>query len=515
MLDYMRKNSNSMMIMLLFGIIIFVFATNFGPWAGNPISATDYAAKVNNDTITMASFRLMYSNQFNQMKQFIPSYTQEQAERDGLAERVIEQLISKELIFQVAKKHNFYVGARTLAENIKRIVFGEKENFNKDEYKKRIEGYFQMSVSQFEEQLAKDLASQEIADIFETAIYFSTEDLKESFIEQNNKISLEFIKVQPDYFASAEPSKENIDKFITDNYAKIEQYYKEHLSEFNQEEQIKASHILIKSDKDDQNKASKKEKIESILKRINAGEDFATIAKNESEDPGSKINGGDLGFFTRGMMVEEFSKAAFALKIGEISKVVESPFGFHIIKVTEQKPAQSLSVKDSEVTIATKLVKKEEQSKKAKELATKALEQLNHGTSIENISLPGLVNKQQNNQKDKLVTNEPVADVTSHFSSNTSYIPKIGLAPEVIKEAFALSLENKVAKNIVESEGSFYAIRLKEKIDADLTKFDSEKENLQRNLLMTQKRQFMQQYISFLKNNAKIKINNDLMRKSV
>lgn len=515
MLDYMRKNSNSMMILLLFGIIIFVFATNFGPWAGNPISSQDYAAKVNNSTINMASFRLMYSNQFNQMKQFIPSYTEEQAQRDGLAERVIEQLISKELIYQAAKNHSLSVGARTLAENIRKIVFTEKEEFNKDEYKKRIEGYFQISLALFEEQLAKDLASQQIANIIETAIYASEDDIKEAFLEQNNKVSIEFVKVKPDYFDITDVSKENIDKFIADNYPKVEQYYKEHLSEFNQEAQVKASHILIKSDKDDTNKASKKEKIEAILKKINSGEDFATLAKNESEDPGSKINGGDLGFFTAGMMVEEFSKAAFSLKVGEVSQIIESPFGFHIIKVTDQKAAQNLSLKDSEVTIATKLAKQEQQNKKAKELASKALEQLNTGVAIQNISLPGLINKQQSNQKDKIATNEPIADVTNHFASNVSYIPKIGLASEVIKEAFSLSIDNKVSKNVVESEGSFYAIRLKEKLEADLTKLDSEKEQLKRNLLMTQKRQFMQQYITYLKNNAKIKINNELMKKSV
>ena len=78
-----------------------------------------------------------------------------------------------------------------------------------------------------------------------------------------------------------------------------------------------------------------------------------------------------------------------------------------------------------------------------------------------------------------------------------------------------MSIDNKVSKNVVESEGSFYAIRLKEKLEADLTKLNSEKEQLKRNILITQKRQFMQQYITFLKNNAKIKINNELMKKSV
>ncbi len=91
--------------------------------------------------------------------------------------------------------------------------------------------------------------------------------------------------------------------------------------------EVRASHILVS------NEAEAKD----ILKQVNNGGDFAALAKKYSLDPGSKIKGGDLGFFATGVMVEPFEQAAFSLKIGEVSEIVESPFGFHVIKVTDSK----------------------------------------------------------------------------------------------------------------------------------------------------------------------------------
>ena len=127
----------------------------------------------------------------------------------------------------------------------------------------------------------------------------------------------------------------------------MQTYYNENKDEFYVDE-VKASHILIKTIDDENNelsdekKAEAKEKAQEVLAKVKSGEDFATLAKEYSEDTGSAINGGDLDFFPRGYMVEPFEKAAFSMKVGEVSDLVESNFGYHIIKVTdkvdEQKP---------------------------------------------------------------------------------------------------------------------------------------------------------------------------------
>lgn len=105
-------------------------------------------------------------------------------------------------------------------------------------------------------------------------------------------------------------------------------------------EEIRASHILVRTE--GVSEAVAKEKIEKALSELKAGKDFAEVAKAYSEDAGSASNGGDLGFFGRGRMVKEFEQAAFAAKVGEIVGPIKTQYGYHIIKVTERKPASQL-----------------------------------------------------------------------------------------------------------------------------------------------------------------------------
>ena len=98
-------------------------------------------------------------------------------------------------------------------------------------------------------------------------------------------------------------------------------------------EQFKLSHIMIVPKVSDVRKTDVKKELEGILERIHAGEDFATLAKQYSEDPGTKADGGDIGYFPRGVLVKEFTDVAFSLKEGEISDIVETQYGYHIIKV--------------------------------------------------------------------------------------------------------------------------------------------------------------------------------------
>jgi len=122
-------------------------------------------------------------------------------------------------------------------------------------------------------------------------------------------------------------------------------FYESHPAVFDTGERVKASHILVRVPEGTAGprKEELRKKAEGILSRVRAREDFATLAKESSEDPGSAQSGGDLGAFGRGQMVPPFEQAAFALKPGEVSGVVETPFGFHIIKVSERIPARRLA----------------------------------------------------------------------------------------------------------------------------------------------------------------------------
>jgi peptidyl-prolyl cis-trans isomerase C len=124
---------------------------------------------------------------------------------------------------------------------------------------------------------------------------------------------------------------------VTDQDA--EAYYKAHQDEYRTPESARARHILIRADRSAP-EAQKKEargRAEEVLKKVKAGGDFAKLASEYSEDPGSKQNGGDLGFVQKGRTVPEFERAVFSLKPGQVSDVVETQFGYHIIKVEDRK----------------------------------------------------------------------------------------------------------------------------------------------------------------------------------
>lgn len=144
-----------------------------------------------------------------------------------------------------------------------------------------------------------------------------------------------------DNFLANEYIKREVAQKVTVSDDEIRSYYDSHRDEFKTPEMIKARHILVKVDPaasaDDRQKA--KEKAEMFLKKIKNGEDFAKLASEVSDDPGTKPKGGDLGFFPRGRMVKPFEDAAFSLKPGEVSPIVETQFGFHVIKVEDKKDA--------------------------------------------------------------------------------------------------------------------------------------------------------------------------------
>ena len=142
--------------------------------------------------------------------------------------------------------------------------------------------------------------------------------------------------------------------------AAAKKFYDENPSQFSTPEQVRASHILIKTEGlDDEGKKEARTRIDDLLVKVKAGEDFAELAKAHSGCPSSS-KGGDLGFFDRTRMVPEFSEAAFKLKVGEVSEVVETKFGYHIIKVTEHKDPETRSFESEKGNIITNLTRRQQ-----------------------------------------------------------------------------------------------------------------------------------------------------------
>ncbi len=141
-------------------------------------------------------------------------------------------------------------------------------------------------------------------------------------------------------------------------------YYDQNQKQFLNPEQVRASHILVSAKKTDPNetKAKARAKIEALLAKIKAGADFAELARTDSNDIGSAKNGGDLDFFSKGEMVEAFDKVAFELKPGQTSDIVETEYGYHIIKVTDRKDAETVTFDKAKDQLIEGLTQQKESS---------------------------------------------------------------------------------------------------------------------------------------------------------
>jgi len=142
---------------------------------------------------------------------------------------------------------------------------------------------------------------------------------------------------------------DKIRKGVSVSDEEVKNFYDTNKDKMKEQASVRASHILIRVAKDAPKEAEEaaRKKIDDLLARAKKGGDFNTLAKENSEDPSAKMNGGDLGYFSHGQMGPEFDQAAFALKVGETSDVIRTSFGFHIIKCVDKKPAREISLEDS------------------------------------------------------------------------------------------------------------------------------------------------------------------------
>jgi peptidyl-prolyl cis-trans isomerase C len=162
--------------------------------------------------------------------------------------------------------------------------------------------------------------------------------------------------------------------------AQVEEYFRSHPEEMKRPEAVRASHILVLAEEE---KASPEERqgararAEEILVRLRGGEDFAALARQYSQD-GSAERGGDLGYFARGRMTPNFERAAFSIQVGKLSGVVETPFGYHLIKVTDRQPPHTFTLAEIREPLRQRL-EEQERERRSKEL----LESLRGGARIE------------------------------------------------------------------------------------------------------------------------------------
>ncbi len=183
-------------------------------------------------------------------------------------------------------------------------------------------------------------------------------------IDKKEDIALKIEDMVDNYLAEEYLKREITDKInVTED--EIQTYYQEHLKEFMEPEKIRVRHILIKFNPkgkpEDQIKAEMKAK--ELLDRVKAREDFAKVAREFSEDPNSKLKGGDLGYISRGRMPPDFDKVAFGLKPTEISPIVKTIFGLHIIKLEDRRPERTFELNQVRNQIENELKYRKQRTK--------------------------------------------------------------------------------------------------------------------------------------------------------
>jgi len=368
MLDLVRAKQKSMLIKLAFAVIILSFVIGYAMLTspqGDGNQPNDLAASVNGGKISMEDYRRAYSNIYNLYQNiYRDQFTPALEKQLNLKQQAFQQLVDQLLLVQEGEKLGMEVSDQEVVDSIAKIAaFQENGAFSKQRYVDVL-AYQRLTPDVFEAMQANDLLVKKVGDYLRGGVSVSDEEIEEEFRKQNEKVNLAFLRFAPALFEDKVKIEEkNLEAFFQDHQedfripekvairyllvdpaayadqvqlddAAIDKYYRRHLDQFEIPEQVRASHVLIRveRDADEKSRQKKRELAEKVLAEAKEGKDFAELATKYSDDKASVAKGGDLGYFTRGTMVKSFEEAAFSLKPGDLSEVVSSPFGFHIIK---------------------------------------------------------------------------------------------------------------------------------------------------------------------------------------
>jgi peptidyl-prolyl cis-trans isomerase D len=359
MMSTLRKN----MKVILWIVVVAFVGTIFFVWGMDLGRQKDFvthqsAAMVNDHPVSNEEFdRLWTQQQQNLYGQGKEEPTRAQIEKMRLG--LVNDLIDRELLRQQFTKLGFSVFPEELAARISSIsAFQVSGKFNQERYLTLLT-YNHLTSDEFEASEKQSLEVLKMEMFVKNGVSITEPELRAYFKSRSRQLKLKVVVF----------NWKDAAKSITVSEAEAADYFDRHRREFDQPAEVKASHILIRMDPKatDEQKLTAKLKIENIRTEIAKGLDFAEAAKKYSEDPGSAKQGGDLGFFKEGMMVPAFEKAAFALKVGELSQPVLSPFGYHIIKVLDRKDAKHPTLADVRKKITDQL--KESKAREAEQKA--------------------------------------------------------------------------------------------------------------------------------------------------
>lgn len=387
MLQAMRDRVMGWMGWVIMGLIIVTFAL-FGLGSYLQDEVVTYVAKVNDAEISPREVQLAYEQQRDRMEQmlgdrFDPSVLDEQQLRKSALESVIRQ----QLLVQEAAREGLAVGDNLLAMSIQSIPALQVDGrFSEEKYQQAL---FQRGLTPagFEYDTRRVLQAEQLTSGLTQSAFVTDAELDQAYRLQAQKRDFAYlvipaanfeedIQIEDEqvtaYFNShtddfmipeqvrlawVELSGDELSKTIEVGEDDLRAYYEEKQESLISKEQRKAAHILIAvdADADKETVEAKRKQADDLLQQIRNDADFAALAKEHSDDPGSASSGGDLGYFARGVMVPEFDEAAFSLNTGDVSEVVRTQFGFHIIKLDDVRGEEIPTLEDIRERLVTEL----------------------------------------------------------------------------------------------------------------------------------------------------------------
>ena len=489
-LSLMRRHAKSWLIKFLIGMIAVVFIFYFGYSFtsrsgvkiayvnGEPISGVEYQKAYRR---LLAALQRDYKNVWNENL----------IEVFDLRNRALENLINGKLVSQEAKKIGLDITDKEIQNEILAYpAFQYGGHFDEGRYRALL-SQNRMTPEDFEAGIAQELLQRKLRQFLMTFSPVTEQEVLDQYTFSNQKVKISFVQFLPKDFeksvtldpksmeayfeehkeAYRVPEKIKI-KFITidpDTFKgevnipdqQVEDYYEDNRETFRQEKEVRARHILFKLEQNAQEEEEEKvvEKATMVLEKARKGDDFADLAKQYSEGP-TAPKGGDLGFFSRGRMAKPFEEASFKMKQGEISDLVRTRFGYHIIKVEEIKEARVKTLEEVQGEIKNSLT-------------GMVTTDLAHEKALSLIDqMPYEVDLKQYAERHKV----PVKQ-SGYFSSNEN-IPDIGGDDKLRKSIF--SFEKNDVSEVLEFKGKFYIVQVVEKKPSHLPELKEVEERVKK-----------------------------------
>ena len=452
MLDRMRRHQNLLKWSL--APLILAFGLFFVPRNPSAGAAPDVVlAEVQGETITVAEFQRRYNLQMQQYRSAYGGQISEQMLRQlGIDQQILQALVDEQAMVAEARRQNFSVSDAEVRQRILSLpAFMENGVFiGETRYRQLLSAQNPpLTTREFEDQLRQAILAEKLRTSVAGWMSVSDADVAAEFRRRNEKVKLDVVPLTADAFRSqvkvedadlqqrfdankesyriGEKRKvkyallevEKVRETVQVPDADVEAFYTQNKAQYSTEGRVRASHILLKTEgKDD---ATVKAKAEALLAQAKApNADFAALAKANSEDEGSAVNGGDLNYFGKGQMVPEFEAAAFSLKPGQVSELVKTTFGYHIIKVVDSQPETVRPVADVKPEIIEQL--KWQKAQQQAEQIGKAME-----AAIKSAA-----------DMEKVAKERGITVVESPFFLRDEPIGDLGAAPDVANRAFTM-----------------------------------------------------------------------------